>query len=124
MTTITRRTALKGGAATVAIAAVPTMAVADDDAELLRLEADWWQARAAHHAADELGDPAGYEATWERWRDVEKRMRETPANTPVGIAAKLRIWKFWQFNDHMDSDDYLVTSCLADAERLAAGGAI
>ena len=121
-TSVSRRNAIKGGAAVAVAATVPSVAVADD-AELLKLEADWRRTQAAWRATDELADEAGHDAAWDKWREVEERICAAPAETPVGMAVKLRIWAFWRKGEAINSDEYLVTSCLADAERLAGGAA-
>ena len=59
-------------------------------------------------------------AAWERLEAVEEKIRQTPAESIVGLAIKLRIRKKLGEFDLSDGDPYLDAIC-EDTERLVHG---
>ena len=147
MSKITRRETLARGGQVVAAAAVlstlPSIAQAQEDAELLAL----WrqhQERFAHTTRlvkeeDRLavtGPKTEYAKAWGRtkrgWSEVdeiERQIAAIPANTFAGLAVKLRIGTDNQpfrlypdfQEDQLSADELNLMAALADAERLAGG---
>ena len=96
---ISRRDALLGASAAVAVAGVPT-AVAAKAAlgdviptvdPVLAVEQKWSAFREHIHNYSDESD-AALDQLHARLREMEIKIYETPATTPAGIAVKLRLW--------------------------------
>jgi len=164
MTSITRRNALAGAGAAAGVLAIATPALASggDDAELVRLGAEFdrrctelvpvtreydhlhavahemWKAKnvpfnedgyfAVH---DETGANAAanrHEAAYESLQVVATKIRELPASGFAGLAVKVRVVRFENFNDDafdipekdMDWDVRCFHQFVAEIDRLAS----
>ena len=135
---ISRRDALVGASAAVAVAGVPTAVAAaispstiEDPVLALKREWDarWKRYESETDESDEVNDPL-YDALDE----VAYEIFQTPATTPAGIAVKLILWARihvgndasglgWSrepvHNYPMELDNLPVVSALHDLERLA-----
>ena len=121
-----RRNLLKGGGNAVAVAAAPNIAAgASQDAELLRLNAEYRTLLGeinAHKHNDEKGDLSA--EACDRRDDLERKIANTPAETYAGIGIKLLIGvdNFCPLDPGQTrtTDELNLESALADAERLAS----
>jgi len=130
----TRRNLLKGGGKAVAAAAalpvIPNIAAgADQDAELLRLNAEYRALIAEQNAGkhrDESSDVT--DESMERLNAIERKIADTPAETYAGIGIKLLIgidnFDPLDPGETRTTDELNLESALADAERLAGEGII
>jgi hypothetical protein len=118
---LSRRTALKGGTAAVAVIAVTgavAARVAVDDPVIAMVE-EIKRRYAAWLAIDENLEEGRYYALQDRWHDLWSELHETHARTLPGAVAKLRY-----FSDDLDGDlgMDLADSLVSDFERLAGEG--
>ena len=126
---ISRRAALAGATAAVAVAAIPAAQAATDET-LLRMEQEWLAFRDyANNYPDESDEARG--PLYARLQEMEDRIFATPAQTPGGIAVKLRLWshyyvpftdrKFWWRGDvdQMNGHEFGLGMTMRDLERLA-----
>jgi hypothetical protein len=118
---LTRRAALQGGTATVAVIAVTgavAARVAVDDPVIALVE-EIKRHAAAWSAIDGRLEESRYEAFADRYCELWVQLRETHARTLPGAVAKLRY-----FSDEHDGDlgIDLAQSLLSDLERLAREG--
>lgn len=104
---ITRRQAAKTTAIGTGDAIIAPAALADPnpDARLVALEADWQKAEMDALAAYEVEtyDEKTAYAALDRQALIEAEIAATPANSPVGIGVKLRIFH-WYMQEHVYSD--------------------
>ena len=89
---ISRRGALLGASAAVAVAGVPTAAHAAEP--LLALEQEWLALQNLYIDFPDTSDKA-LDPLAERLLVMEGAIYETPATTLAGIAAKLRVWGYY-----------------------------
>ena len=85
---ITRRNALTGATAAVAVASLPiaAMATTEPDAELIALGRRWIEAYGKW-----IGTEGGDSTLLKRATAIEDRMAEIPAHSPSGALVKLRV---------------------------------
>ena len=102
---ISRRNALMGASAAVAVASVPMAVQAVEP--ILGMEREWLAFReyvhSYHDRSDEALDPLN-----DRLNVMEAEIYETPAATPAGVAVKLRLWAYncGPFHDRCYEDQW------------------
>ncbi len=111
---ISRRGALMGATAVVAVATVPT-AVEASDATLEALHDAWWHARRA--SMDQSGPDEWVERALDMADAALDSFLAAPARTPRGVALKLRAQA-----EYMDADvliEQITAAAIRDLDRLA-----
>ncbi len=134
---ITRRGAMLGASAAVAVAGVPLAAVASEDPQIEALMGQLRAARARLEninilyrasGAEELGEES--DIVCDRITDIEVQIIQTPATTLRGALDKARVaWHITAEHDNLDETDpdfdyglddpVFIWSVLQDLERLA-----
>ncbi len=121
MTAITRRNALVGASAAVAVVGVPTLA-AEASEPLVALERQML-ARGAFLDNHSARDEAQSEAVFKEWSALQDQIAETPATTVEGLAVKLRLIAedsmLYPMEDKFEQG--LIRSAVESAERLCGG---
>ena len=88
---ISRRDALTGAGAVMAMTGVPTAVAAQVVEPLLAMEREWHAQRDFIHNYPDDSDEAR-EPHFRRLEEMEWGIYQTPAQTPQGVAIKLRLW--------------------------------
>ncbi len=119
---ISRRDALVGASAAVAVAGVPVAveAKAAIAEPLLALEQRWLALGTALDNGH-IADKGRWEASYQQWSAIQERIAQTPATTVHGLAVKLRLIAYENGEHGMDSSFglTLIRSAVESAERLA-----
>ena len=125
MPKLSRRETLARAGGIVAAAAVlstlPTIAHANEDAEILRAEAEMMRFRNEINAGLHSPDGNVSDEATERDCALENVVAYTPAKGLEGVAAKLRLAAYWIVAEEKDDvEDRCALSALETVERLAA----
>ncbi len=125
MIALTRRGAMLGAGAAVAVAGVPTAVASKPEiVDLLVAAERRMLALQASLDGGQVPEGAQWDALFEEWDALQDRIAETPATTVQGLAVKLRLIDYTNREHDMDAvfGLALIKSTIESAERLSEEG--